>query len=447
MQEKVANDLDALKFASHDEISNYVYGLQSGLGIDAMTEKYRKSHGTEGAFISADPGEVISGNFALQEKLAKTGRDFLSRYQDIMDKDAAQWGVTEKHPTIMKAMEAANNAKTPEEKAKTFRDYAAAQVSAQLSAGASAKNIHVLTRRAAEEQANHIINSKDPKGTLEMLHQQYGGLWGQIFKDIVKIGKLPANYEATQYLDDENARILGRMTKQEYDATQEAEKNKTNPRAMEERLGLTPEGKPAKRIIDAAIDNDQAFKDMRLSFERRGMNMDTRWPEIEKSVKTLAYGRSSGAGMGSPEDPSTASRKAIDAFMANYTMTRDMAMLPKANATEVQQIMGFVKESLTNKDTHVPGWTGQAQRRGTPSEDQYLRDAKANGKWVNTPDGDGVEYRDHTNIPMRYKDGSPVRIMFGNLGEARARMKRAQYFQAQEDVGVERNPQLIPEVK
>jgi hypothetical protein len=431
MQEDVANHLSSLKFASHDEISNYVYGLQAGLGIDAMTEKYRKGHGTEGAFVSADPAEVVSGNFALQEKLAKTGRDFLSKYQDIMNNNPAQWAITEKHPAIMKAFEAVNNAKTPEESAKAFRDYASAQVSFQREAGVPEKDIHILTATAAEKQADHIINSKDPKGVMDQLSKQYGGLWNGIFHDVVKLGKLPATYEATQYIDDENARILSRMAKQEYDAAQEAEKNKKNPRAMEERLGLAPDGHPNKKLVDTAIDNDRTYQDMRLSFERRGVNMDTRWPEIEKSIKTLAYGRVSGAGMGDREDPGTASRKSIDAFMANYTMTRDMAMLPKANATEIQQIMGFVKESLTNKDTHVPGWTAQAKRTGTPDEDRYLFQAKANGMWVNTPNGDGVEYRDHTNRPMKYKDGNPVRIMFSNLGDARNRMKQALYFEEQ----------------
>lgn len=323
-----------------------------------------------------------------------------------------------------------DSAKTPEEKADAFRQYAAAQVAIQQQMGVANENIHIITAETARKTVDHIMNSHDPKAEMMAMEKQYGQNWGMIFRDMAKIGGLPAKYEFLQILPDEDARVLGNALKQEAGVIKEGKRE--NPRNWEESLGPDPEGKPVKRTIDSLINSNQSMRDLQESMARRGINMLTQGIEVIDAVRSLAYGYKTGVGGKPAMDHVSAANKAVEAFVANYVFTRDKAMIPKENSDEIQKIMSFTRDSLTNMSTHIPGWAEKGPERGLPSQRDYLEAAKNGGYWVNTHDGDGVEYRDHNNRVMRYNDGKPVRLMFNDLSESRKRMNSTQYFQEPE---------------
>jgi hypothetical protein len=297
--------------------------------------------------------------------------------------------------------------------------------------GVHENNIHIMTAKSAMETANFVMNHKDPKGALGALEAKYGQTWNNVFHDMVKVGNLPVKFEMVQYLDDYNARVLSNQIKAEI--IQPGEKDKRNPHAKDEMLPATPEGKSGKKAVDTIINQDQDMNNFMNSLARRGVNMDTQGLEIMESVRSLAYGRVMGSGGRPREDHASAAKEAIKAFIDKHEFTNDNAMLPKQNAEDVKKVMAFTQQSILNVDVIVPRFTEHGSESGLPDRREYLRNAKNNGSWVNTPNGDGVIYRDHNGRTMHYSDGNPVQIMFNNLGEAQQRMKKAQHFQEEKE--------------
>jgi hypothetical protein len=427
------NQLNALKFAPQDDVNAHITKIESGLGVSSLLEKLRKTGetgpGAMGATMTASEETVHRAD--LHAKIAQTSKEWDAARTEMLANNAAQWGESNQAPTIVAARQKMEAAKTPEEKIQAYEGYASAQISLQRQMGVPEHNIHVMTAKSAHEHADSIMKSPDPKGAMEQMAKQYGPLWNNIFKDMVTVGNLPVKYEMAQYLDDYNSRVLTNQVKSETQLS--GQKEKSDPHALEKLLPDTPEGKSGKKVIDSMITQDKSMQDFMESLTRRGIRVSQR-EEIADTVRSLAYGRATGAGGQPREDHATAARESVAAFVKNYEFTSDNAMLPKAKAEDIKPLMTFIKDSMRNTSVNLPGFTEHGKEHGLPDQAEYLQRAKDNGTWVNTFNGDGVEYRDHTGRTMHYTDGKPVRIMFNNLADAQARMKRAQHFQEESGI-------------
>jgi hypothetical protein len=422
-----ADVMNSMKFAPQEDIDHAFAASQSGLGTTSMVEKHRKLQGETGAFaLGAQPNPVEDEvhRADLTQKTAATWKTWHANRNEILTNNAAQWGESEKAPTIVAARAAMQAAKTPEDQQRAYQGYAAAQISLQRQMGVHENNIHIMTAKSAMETANFVMGHKDPKAAFLALEAKYGQTWPNIFHDMVSVGNLPVKYEMVQHLDDYNARVLANQVKAE--TIQPGEKDKRNPHAKDETLPATAEGKSGKKAIDTVINQDPDMAKFMNSLARRGINMDTQGLEIVESVRSLAYGRVMGSGGRPPEDHGTAAKESVKAFIAKYEFTNDNAMIPKNGAEDIKNAMEFTQQSILN--VRLPTFTDKSHLTGDPTAKDYLERAKYLGSWVNTPNGDGVEYRDHNGFTMHYSDGKPVNIMFNDLGSVQKRMKSAQHF-------------------
>jgi len=449
-----ANKLYSLRFAPKADVDAHFVETQSGSGVGSFLENHRRKEGTTGAFaMGADPDAPIADmghRFDLHEQAKALNNSWYTERKKILDENAAQW--VSKEPNVVakaNALKEAEESRDPERKRNAFNEYASASIAVQRQMGVPEEKIHALTAQTAQSWTDHIMKSDDPKGEMMAMEHIYGQhQWNQISHDMVTVGGMPAKLEGIQYLDNYNAQVLSNMVKNE-NYKESGKDGKKEHRMYEDMIVPTSDGHPGKRAIDDAISKDPTMENFKESLVRRGMLSQVN--EIQDAVRSLAYGRAAGAGGRGREDHGTAAKEAVKAFVAEHEFTSDNAMIPKANAEEIKNNMKFVRESLTNQITDIPGWlakspgwTVEGKSKGLPDQREYLERSKNLGSWANTFNGDGVEYRDEYGKTMHYADGKPVRIMFNDMSDVKSRMRSRQYFAGNEGHTRYQEPEPAP---
>jgi hypothetical protein len=421
IHEEVGKGINALKYSTQDQIDDFRREVESGQGIASLMMQHRKGAGYVGpGAIGVDPVADKAEHYRAKAGASAFVERWNKERQTALKANPADYMRGEK--TVSRALEALNASRDSQDQAvrgKAFQDYALAQVAAQERAGLKGNDIHILPLAKAKKYVDDLIASPDAKNHLDQMAKEFGPAWNRVFNDMATIGGLSTKFEAVQYLDDYNARVLSGAIKQEmkYGA-----KETESRRVMEERLGTTPDGVDVVKAVNKIMSADGTMKQMLESFTHRGFSIPQQ-NEIIDSVRMLTYGRIIGAGGRPGETPDVAVSEAVKAFTAGHVFTKENAMIPAQRADDIKEVMRFVKDSITNQKVSIPHWTSRADVYGTPTERDYLERAKSLGRWVNTANGDGVEYRDHNNRTMRDHKGKPLTLMFNNIDEAQKLMR------------------------
>jgi hypothetical protein len=385
LQSHNADHISSLKFSSKADWDNYLRDTNSGLGVDTMIQNYRKKSQTQSAFdIGADPeakGEIMSNDFALKEKIANTARKAYTDHFTEMNKDPIGYLLTNKNPAVLKAIDEANKAKDPADKASAFRSYSSTLISLQRQMGVPEDKLRVLTNAKAEEVVDGIMKSDDPKKDLDALKSNYGDLFHPVFKDLINQGKLPSKFEALLDLDNQNASLLAGRIKAEASV-----KGNEHERQMKKLLG-DDVGKVGKAVRDGS-------KEWMTSLENRGVSEPAR-AEVMDTVIMLAEARIQHFG----ESASTASDAAVKAFTGKYKFTNDRVAIP---ADKYDAVMAEANDHLKFLDSDSIVVPHHVQELGHDNN-WYVGSLQSTRSWKATPDGDGMYLVDHYGSPVLRK--------------------------------------------
>lgn len=405
VQAAAADQLNALKFASPEDIAAHERETQSGRGVNAMIETRRKREGITGAITSgADPLEESLMRTDLHEKVGAQYKTWAERRANILKLDPASWSRNEGggEPGVKRALDALNKASASGNVSafqSAFQDYAAAQTAAQHTMGIPDDKVRVLTAEAAQGMTKSIVNSDDPYAEMHKLKSHFGPSWDKVFADAVAIGGLPTKYEALMVIDPENAGMLAGRLKVEATESKQGEGRKT----MEDLLGKAPSGIKNIEAVNDNIHQNPVMTQFMSSMELRGIS-DPHRREILETVRLLAYSRI----LHKQEDPKLAAEAAVKAFTDKSKFTKDNVAIPAEHYEGAQAEAADKARWLTKDSVTVP-----ASMSDRYSAEQYAALVKASSSWRSNRDGNGMFLVDQWSNPVLDNNGKRISVIFG----------------------------------
>lgn len=297
------------------------------------------------------------------------------------------------NPTIQQAAQ-----QVDPEKPETFQQYAQTVMAVQRNLGVQQPRI--LTDDQVHQAVRTLTNvdpaKQDVVPVLDGLEKQYGQLWPQAFGEMVRVGKMPSEYQVLANMDTA-AQAGGR---QMY-----ASNLKMSLDDLKKAAGLNG------RSLTASNSNGDPIGDVMAPFKATtelqgggvGLNNLT-----QDAIERQTYGY-----MVRGQDQSTALQNAYnDVIGAKYDTYRTIRA-PKGELPAVQSATGYVLSRLKPTDIQV-----SPELDGIPEGERAsytLERARSSGQWVMNGDESGYNLMIPSRTPGQYrtlmnKDGSPLTV-------------------------------------
>jgi hypothetical protein len=404
----VGSQLRAARYASSDELQGIAGDIGSGQGwrSDQLREKIKMSgaidpDGDYNRWKAHAIGALREIAGQRQKGLQSDPAGYVSGSPEVQDKIRALDAVPEKDEAgRLKAYQA-------------IRDAAWKK---QGEMGVPENERRILTAAEAQQRVSMLMDpNKTPHALqgMKQLQQAYGPQWNRALQDMVQIGGLPTGYQSVLNLHPQDADLMARALREGAVSGDKKEKF-----SWDKALGQTA-GQAAQHsnraIIDATIgaDRDKTGK-YRQSLVDQGLAA----PDVESNIndiRTLAYAHSYYLG----QDAASAAQAAIKGFLDD-TNFYSKARVPAQQFYEIRDAARNVSKAITGDSVTVPSSYG---RPGFADASEYAAHASSNLAWKNTPEGNGIVAYDQQDRPMKWKDGSPIVIRFGNVGKLQDRQE------------------------
>ncbi|MFT8375535.1 MAG: transglycosylase SLT domain-containing protein [Gluconobacter cerinus] len=330
-------------------------------------------------------------HYQTRMKIVSLRNQMINTSNQALLKDPASF--VSDNPTVQQAAQ-----QVDPEKPETFQQYAQTVMAVQRNLGVQQPRI--LT----DDQVHHAVQTltnvdpakQDVVPVLNGLEQQYGQLWPQAFGEMVRVGKMPAEYQILANMDT-TAQAGGR---QMYAANLKMPLDD-----LKKAAGLNG------RSLSASTANGDPIADTMAPFVATtqlqgggiGLNNLTR-----DAIERQTYGY-----MVRGQDQNTALQNAYnDVIGAKYDTYRTIRA-PKGELPAVQSATGYVLSRLKPTDIQVA-----PELDGIPEGERAsytLQRAQSLGQWVMNGDESGYTLAMPSRTPGQYhmllnKDGSPLTV-------------------------------------
>lgn len=403
----------SMQLSSPADISAMRADLANGSGPLSAQIRSRLGLTDDSGGVAADrQAEDTAARYQVAQAL---DRAYENR-QRLLGSDPAQYALSD--PAVREA--AARDLSNPENMA----NYVASTLAAQARLGVPEEARRVLAVDMSRQEAGRLRGSDPSDGTaqnpdnaalrLQQMQRQYGAAWPRVFRDLVRDGQLPPEYQVL-------ANIPTPVGQADYQRTLNAIRAAGGVEQF--RRSVPSE---AQRMIRDNIDTAmEPFRESAMSSQQTGAADLVR--NIYDAVNNLSHYYALG-GM----DGREAVRRATDRVFNDKYVFTSTARIPREidivseNGQRVRQPLGeapvmraanFVQNGLRAEDLIVPPSSNPSLTEADRREN-YLRNARR-GNWVTNADDTGLilmgEWEMNGRVPIRRTDGSMIEIRFSQL--------------------------------
>ena len=355
-----------------------------------------------------DMFELKSGNYAQDKQYKEKVKDFISQKNELIEKDAATLILS--HNAIVRDNFDAYNAETNKDaKQLLFKKYINSVVQAQEDMNIDPTLIKVLPVSFAQKVVIDYNSqpTENKIGYLQVLEEQYGEQYGRVLNELTAQG-LPVTAKLVSYFNDENFAILA-----------------TSIDSKEERARLDDflKTKTLLSFKDINISVGDELEDFRnavmFSNKMNTTKANDELGDIQNVITYIAINKMS-AGM----KESKAIEEATN-YITNNFVVEDTYFIPKNynNDRLSPKHIEFIQDKIQYiKGHHLQDFDMMPFKSNNPNisdqelNDEMLEQAKDNGVWINSGDGNGlvfaIEFADGSLGLVQNKKGELLQVNF-----------------------------------
>ena len=355
-----------------------------------------------------DMFELKSGNYAQDKQYKEKVRDFISQKNQLIEKDAATLILS--HNEIVRDNFDAYNSETNEDaKQLLFKKYINSVVQAQEDMNIDPTLIKVLPISFAQKVVMDYNSqpTENKIGYLQTLEEQYGEQYGRVLNELTAEG-LPVTAKLVSYFNDENFAILATSidTKEERTRLDNFLKTKTN-------LSF-------KDINESVADELEDFRNS-VMFSNK-MNTTKANDELEDIQNVITYIAINKMSANMKEG------KAIEEatnYINNNFVVENTYFIPKNYNNDrlsprhiefIQDKIEYIKKYHLQDFDMMPFKSTNPDISDKDLNDEMLEQAKDNGVWINSGDGNGlvfaIEFADGSLGLVQNKKGELLQVNF-----------------------------------
>jgi len=355
-----------------------------------------------------DMFELKSGNYASDKQYKEKVRDFISKKNQLIEKDAATLILS--HNAIVRDNFDAYNAETNKDaKQLLFKKYINSVVQAQEDMNIDPTLIRVLPVNFAQKVVMDYNSqpTENKIGYLQTLEEQYGEQYGRVLNELTAQG-LPVTAKLVSYFNDENFAILATSIDSKEERARLDDFLKTKP--------LLSFGD----INESVGDKLENFRNaVMFSNKMNTTKANDELGDIQNVITYIAINKMS-AGM----KESKAIEEATNYIINNFVV-EDTYFIPKNynNDRLSPKHIEFIQDKIQYiKGHHLQDFDMMPFKSNNPNisdqelNDEMLEQAKDNGVWINSGDGNGlvfaIEFADGSLGLVQNKKGELLQVNF-----------------------------------
>ena len=355
-----------------------------------------------------DMFELKSGNYAQDKQYKEKVRDFISQKNQLIEKDAATLILS--HNEIVRDNFDAYNSETNEDaKQLLFKKYINSVVQAQEDMNIDPTLIKVLPISFAQKVVMDYNSqpTENKIGYLQTLEEQYGEQYGRVLNELTAEG-LPVTAKLVSYFNDENFAILATSidTKEERTRLDNFLKTKTN-------LSF-------KDINESVADELEDFRNS-VMFSNK-MNTTKANDELEDIQNVITYIAINKMSANMKEGKAI---KEATNYINNNFVVENTYFIPKNYNNDrlsprhiefIQDKIEYIKKYHLQDFDMMPFKSTNPDISDKDLNDEMLEQAKDNGVWINSGDGNGlvfaIEFADGSLGLVQNKKGELLQVNF-----------------------------------
>tara|TARA_R110000803_G_scaffold95040_1_gene162791 strand:- start:3668 stop:5779 length:2112 start_codon:yes stop_codon:yes gene_type:complete len=429
LQENMINYLSALEDGKNIEINEPA--IKSIFGEKTFTDFKETQSNTikvsvfKSAIFNSKIGEeqtilnsfnLNSENYAQDKQYKEKVRDFISKKDDLIKKDAATL-ILMHNSTVRENYDAYNTKTNGDAKQQLFTKYINSVVQAQKDMGIDPSFIKVLPESLAERIVMDYNNQPAEKkiGYLQSMEQQYGEQYGRVLNQLTN-KDLPVTAKLVSYFNDLNFATMATSI--------DTPEEKTR---LDEYIAST-----ADTFSSINKDVAEELNDFRGAVMFSNKNNTTKANEelgdIQKVITYIAINKMS-AGIEKDKAIEQATNYIINNFVIGgdneFFGGQDTYFIPRNynNDKLSQRHIDFIQEKVEYiKQNHIQDFGIQPFKSNNPDisdeelNNEMLEQAKDNGVWINSPDGNGlifaIEFSDGSLGLVKNKKGNLLQVNF-----------------------------------
>ena len=355
-----------------------------------------------------DMFELKSGNYASDKQYKEKVRDFISQKNQLIEKDAATLILT--HNAIVRDNFDAYNAETNKDaKQLLFKKYINSVVQAQEDMNIDPTLIKVLPVSFAQKVVMDYNSqpTENKIGYLQTLEEQYGEQYGKVLNELTAQG-LPVTAKLVSYFNDENFAILATSIDTEEERTRLDNFLKTQTNLS------------FKDINESVADELEDFRNsVMFSNKMNTTKANDELGDIQNVITYIAINKMS-AGM----KESKAIKEATN-YINNNFVVENTYFIPKNYNNDrlsprhiefIQDKIEYIKKYHLQDFDMMPFKSTNPDISDKDLNDEMLEQAKDNGVWINSGDGNGlvfaIEFADGSLGLVQNKKGELLQVNF-----------------------------------
>jgi len=355
-----------------------------------------------------DMFELKSGNYAQDKQYKEKVKDFISQKNELIEKDAATLILS--HNAIVRDNFDAYNAETNKDaKQLLFKKYINSVVQAQEDMNIDSTLIKVLPVSFAQKVVMDYNSQpvENKIGYLQDLEKKYGKQYGRVLNELTAQG-LPVTAKLVSYFNDENFAILATSIDSKEERARLDDFLKTKP--------LLSFGDINESVGDKLEDFRNAVM---FSNKMNTTKANDELGDIQNVITYIAINKMS-AGM----KESKAIEEATN-YITNNFVVENTYFIPKNYNNDrlspkhiefIQDKIHYIKKHHLQDFDMMPFKSKKKNISDKELNDEMLEQAKDNGVWINSGDGNGlvfaIEFADGSLGLVQNKKGELLQVNF-----------------------------------
>ena len=352
--------------------------------------------------------ELKSGNYAQDKQYKEKVKDFISQKNELIEKDAATLILS--HNAIVRDNFDAYNAETNKDaKQLLFKKYINSVVQAQEDMNIDPTLIRVLPVNFAQKLVMDYNSqpTENKIGYLQDLEKKYGEQYGRMLNELTAQG-LPVTAKLVSYFNDENFAILATSIDSKEERARLDDFLKTKP--------LLSFGDINESVGDKLEDFRNAVM---FSNKMNTTKANDELGDIQNVITYIAINKMS-AGM----KESKAIEEATN-YITNNFVVENTYFIPKNYNNDrlspkhiefIQDKIHYIKKHHLQDFDMMPFKSKKKNISDKELNDEMLEQAKDNGVWINSGDGNGlvfaIEFADGSLGLVQNKKGELLQVNF-----------------------------------
>ena len=355
-----------------------------------------------------DMFELKSGNYASDKQYKEKVRDFISQKNQLIEKDAATL-ILSYNEIVRDNFDAYNAETNKDAKQLLFKKYINSVVQAQEDMNIDPTLIKVLPVSFAQKVVMDYNSqpTENKIGYLQTLEEQYGEQYGRVLNELTAEG-LPVTAKLVSYFNDENFAILATSidTEEEKTRLDDFLKTKTN-------LSF-------KDINESVADELEDFRNS-VMFSNK-MNTTKANDELEDIQNVITYIAINKMSANMKEGKAI---KEATNYINNNFVVENTYFIPKNYNNDrlsprhiefIQDKIEYIKKYHLQDFDMMPFKSTNPDISDQDLNDEMLEQAKDNGVWINSGDGNGlvfaIEFADGSLGLVQNKKGELLQVNF-----------------------------------